>query len=283
MANVREWLSGENPRGCTYTYCEGAHVSLTELIECKPEHRYLSKKNIPCYPEYHFQERNVCHVTEKSGLNGVFRDRGFKRGTDRFLWWGLSISDESKQKEFATSPAFQTDSLYGNFRFTFPLTELLSAYSKQHCNGNSPILRVLETRLHKKEINYSVLVHPRYMRHYRKYPRLPVDAEDLCSYREKKMTWRCQSPSNSYEYSQYVDENGEICVDKLRRKEYYVWDNVAVAFHMKKDWVLKLGHKKLFDHLSVCEISSNKLLKEPEMSVQEAEAEVLNLKRAFNL
>lgn len=98
------------------------------------------------------------------------------------------------------------------------------------------------------------------------------------------MTWHCQSPSNSYEYSQYVDEGGEKYVGPLGREEYYVWDIVAVAFHMKKDWVLKLSPKKLFDHLSVCEIASSfKLLKEPEMSVQEAEAEVLKLKREFNL
>ncbi|XP_060717665.1 uncharacterized protein LOC132840201 [Tachysurus vachellii] len=274
-----------NGRGCIYT-CDGAHVPLDELMESNPEHTYLRKQNIPWYPIYHFQESNVCHVTDKSGLYGVFKDKGFRSGdTDRFLWWGLSISDKSKQQkeEFATSPAFQTESIYGNFRFTFPLTELLSAYSKQYCNGTSPILRVLDTRLFKQEILYSVLVHPRYMRHYRKYPRLPVDSEHLCGYREKKMTWCCQSPSNNYEYSQYLDEGGEIYVGPLGRNEYYVWDNVAVVFHMKKDWVLKLGHRRLFDHLSVCEIASHNPLNKTEMSVQEAEAEVLNLKRKFNL
>ena len=75
----------------------------------------------------------------------------------RLLWWSLSVGpDEIKsaerrllektypdQKEeqlqmqqgflekFTTSPAFLKTSRLGSYRFTFPLEELLEAYSKQ--------------------------------------------------------------------------------------------------------------------------------------------------------
>ncbi|KAK3540967.1 hypothetical protein QTP86_007694 [Hemibagrus guttatus] len=168
MSTKREWLEGRSSRGFEYKYCVGEHVGLTELKEDFPERDYLGKKNIPRYPKYVFNEPNVCHVTEKSGLCGIFNDNGFRGGDDGFLWWSLSVSDISKQqkpflKEFATSPAFQPESRYGNFRFTFQLTELLKEYSKQFCSRTSPTLRVLDTKIFKQEIVYSVLVHPKYI------------------------------------------------------------------------------------------------------------------------
>ncbi|XP_058231796.1 uncharacterized protein LOC131343932 isoform X2 [Hemibagrus wyckioides] len=272
---------------------EGAHVSLSELRKNNPKHRYLRNKSIPRYPKYVFQESNVCHVTEKSGLHGIFNDSGFRGGDDGFLWWSLSMSANSMQKqpyleEFATSPAFQTESRYGNFRFTLPLTELLKQYSKQFCWRTSPILRVLGTKLYKQEIVYCVLVHPQYMTHYRKYPRLPVNIEpntDLCGYSQKQMTWRCQSPSDNYEYGLEKNEDDVGNASPLDRREYFVWDKVAVAFHMKKDWVLDFDLRHLLKHLSVCKVAPVKLLKkkENEMSVEEAEEEVKKLKRKFNL
>ncbi|XP_058231797.1 uncharacterized protein LOC131343933 [Hemibagrus wyckioides] len=289
MAVVREWLDGISTKGIKYKYCNGEHVGLTELREDFPEHNYLGKESIPRYPEYVFQESNVCHVTEKSGLHGIFTDSGFRGGNDGYLWWSLSISDDSMQQNpFATSPAFQTESRYGNFRFTFRLTELLKQYSKQFCSRTAPILRVLDTKLYRKEIVYSVLVHPQYMRHYRKYPRLPVDIEpdtDLCGYSQKTMTWHCQSPSDNYEYGLEKNEDDVGNASPLDRREYFVWDKVAVAFHMKKNWVLRLDRSQLLEHLSVCEVAQVNLLnnKEEKMSVKEAQEEVKKLKRKFNL
>lgn len=288
----REWFDDVSSRGTEYKYCKGIHVGLTEMKEDFREHRYLGNDSIPRYPNYVFHEPNVCHVTEKSGLHGIFDDHGFRGGDNGYLWWSLSMSANSMRnqpylEQFSTSPAFQTESRYGNFRFTFPLTELLKQYSKQFCYSTSPILRVLDTKLYKQEIVYSVLVHPFYIMHYRKYPRLPVDIEhdtDLCGYSQKKMTWRCQSPSDNYKYS--LEKNNEDGVEypsPLNRTEYFVWDNVAVAFHMKKNWILKLGRRSLLKHLSVCEVAQVNLLKEPKMSVQRAVEEVEYLKRKFNL
>ncbi|KAB5533006.1 hypothetical protein PHYPO_G00126620 [Pangasianodon hypophthalmus] len=304
MAYSRYWIQDTNFRGCDYTYYEGEHVNLTELEEDHPDHGYLGRNSTPFYPECVFDVANVCHVTEKSGLHGIFRDHGF-RGNDSFLWWSLSVTDEdivnaenkfltsqnfSWQnpnqkpflKKFTTSPAFQSESRYGNFRFTFKLKELLKIYSKEYCERTAPILRVLDTKLYKQEILYSILVHPRYMTHYRKYPRLPIDDNSLCGYSQGSVSWRCQSPSNNYKYRLKVDdEEGEVSARPLRRTEYFVWDKVAVAFHMKRDWILPVGHAQLFDNLSVCKTASKNLLKEPKMSVHEAKKEVENLRKMY--
>lgn len=230
---------------------------------------------------------NVCHATERTGLHGIMKDEGFKGDfKDKYLWWSLSLQNVKKPflKKFGTSPAFQTESRYGNFCFNFTLTELLNAYSKQFCNFTSPILRVLGTTLYQKEIVYSVLVHPKYMKHYMKYPRLPTENTYLCGYSEKKMFWHCQSPSDKYKYSLEMNrETGERYPLPLRGLEYFVWDNVAVAFHMKKNWVLKFNHGRLFEHLSVCDTAYPALLKEKQMSVQEANEEVNKLRTFYNV
>ncbi|TSK20225.1 NAC-alpha domain-containing protein 1 [Bagarius yarrelli] len=261
--------------------CKKKHVSLPELIEdnkLKLHNSYLESKDIPRYPEYVFEEANVCHVTELKGLMGIFEDGGFKRGdSDCFLWWGLSPPRQCQNRfleEFATSPAFQTKSLYGNFRFTFPFRELLRKYSKCY-NYSCPILRVFDTKVYKAEVAYSILVHPRYMRHYSQYPRLPCDAKQVCGYgiKEKKIFWSCQSPSNKYKYCPKEDaEDGHEYASKLKDKDekYFVWDNVTVALHLKRDWILEFDRRQLFQNLSVCETPSDKLLKEQKMSVEKA-------------
>ncbi|KAF5904349.1 uncharacterized protein DAT39_005964, partial [Clarias magur] len=221
-----EWLTGTSSRGYNYTYCEGEHVSLTKLKNDNSflqtsDNGYLRKKNIPDYPEYIFSGSEVCHVTDASGLEGIFSDEGF-RANGPYLWWSLSVPHYQLPEE-ASSPAFQEESRYGNFRFTLPLRELLNLYSKQFCDGTAPVLRVLDTQVYKQEILYSVLVHPGYMRHYRKYPRLPVDDDDesVCGYRKGRWFWCCQSPSDNYNPSYSTSH------------KYFVWDHVAIAFHIK--------------------------------------------------
>ncbi|KAF4075964.1 hypothetical protein AMELA_G00224940 [Ameiurus melas] len=275
-SNDRTWKNGTSSRGCVYNYCEGEHVSLTDLKKDFSNHRYLGKKNIPYYTDCIFNVANVCHVTDKSGLHGILKERGFK-GDDGFSWWSLSVTDDDiarAKQNFTTSPAFQSESRYGNFRFTFNLKELLKRYSMQYCYRTAPILRVLDTRLYKQEIVYSVLVHPRYITRYKKYPRLPFDDQYLCGYSQGHMSWRCQSPSDDYKHCQDVcDEEGE----------YFVWDHVVVAFHMKPGWALRAKRHRLFDTLSACEVAPVNLLRKPQkkMSLYEAEAEIEKLKNIY--
>lgn len=193
----------------------------------------------------------------------------------------LSQMQMSLLTKFTTSPAFQKQSPYGNFRFTFDLRYLLNIYSKQHCHNTAPILRVMDTRMFKQEIVYTVLVHPRYMRHYRKYPRLPHEIQNfLCGYSQGKLSWRCQSPSSDLKYTLEVDNEGgeeNVNVKHLPYIEYFVWDHVEVAFHMKRGWKLPVHRRQLYNKLSECENA-----KEPEMYV-EAKAEIENLKKKYCL
>ncbi|KAF7691902.1 uncharacterized protein LOC124375457 [Silurus meridionalis] len=285
-----------NSRSNNFIPYKRNHVILSDLKAENPDHGYLKKKDVPMYPDCVFRASNVCHVTEKEALHRILKDGGF-RGNGNFLWWGLSVTDDDIAdaednflwqsrnqnpflEKFTTSPAFQRESRYGNFRFTFTLRELLHAYSKKFCNKTAPILRILDTKLYKKEIAYSVVVHPRKIKHYRKCPRLPIDDTFLCAYRKGFMSWNCQSPSDNYEYRMKMND-GFFDIEPLIRPEYYVWDNIVLAFHMKPRWVLGVGRKQLFERLSVCETASIHLLKKKKMSFSEAEAEVQELKNQY--
>ncbi|KAK3562824.1 hypothetical protein QTP86_010399 [Hemibagrus guttatus] len=65
------------------------------------------------------------------------------------------------------------ESRYGNYRFTFPLTDLMQWYKEQNCGGKDPVLRVYETITYKQEIVYAVLIHsPEDNKRFGKYPLL---------------------------------------------------------------------------------------------------------------
>lgn len=140
------------------------HLRLDDLIQATLafplESKYLYKANIPLSPEPEF---NVCHLrhdTTRQGLIGIKKDGGFKQpypDRDPLVWWSLSVGPEeiksaetrllektfpgrteeqvSEQQsfleKFTTSPAFLRTSRLGSYRFTFPVEEVLSAYSQQ--------------------------------------------------------------------------------------------------------------------------------------------------------
>ncbi|XP_036414309.1 uncharacterized protein LOC118798838 [Colossoma macropomum] len=299
MAAKREWTERKNSRGHVETCCEHEHVSLLELKKDPYlDKRYLKKNNIPPYPDnVLFCVSKVCHVTGESGLRGIFRDGGFRiTRHDNFLWWSLSVTKDdiavaekrflkksfpkvqaSNQQpfleKFTTSPAFQSKSRYGNFRFTFRLRKLLSLYARQFCDRSAPVLRVLDTKIYKTEIMYSVLVHPRHIEDYRQYPRLPHRYNRVCGYFQGKMSWRCQAPSEIHHYRLVVDkEKSRVYVKTLSSEEYYVWDHVAVAFYMEPGWVLDVDRKQLYRSVSVCEVTKPNLVREPDRALNEDEA-----------
>ncbi|RVE63340.1 hypothetical protein OJAV_G00135370 [Oryzias javanicus] len=97
-------------------------------------------------------------------------------------------------KRFATSPAFSPKSRLGHFRFTFPLEEVLKAYSQQFCSGGQPVMRVYETVLYKQEIVYAVLVHsPDDQKNFSQYPLLTEDPNAVCFFREGRFFWRSEA------------------------------------------------------------------------------------------
>ncbi|KAI4881551.1 hypothetical protein NFI96_014881 [Prochilodus magdalenae] len=307
MASNRHWTVYENSRGYQVMRCEGEHLSLVELKDDPVvDNHYLRKRNIPRYPKpLLFHIPNVCHVTGVKGLWGIFNDGGFRipdhdvNDVDNFLWWSLSVTTEdiedaeqnflevqfqdqevySQQgflEKFTTSPAFQNESRYGNFRFTLPLRELLSLYARQFCRRSAPVLRVLDTKIYKSEIVYSVLVHPRHIRYYSHYPRLPSNDDDVCGYSQGNMSWSCQAPSKAHGHKLVLDrEQPEVYAKELKGEEYYVWDHVAVAFHMEPHWTLKVDPERLYSSVTVCEVTELNLLMDSDDEIDEDDASVI--------
>ncbi|RXN27975.1 hypothetical protein ROHU_005383 [Labeo rohita] len=188
---------------------------------------YLSK-DIPEYPtplEFHITE--VAHVTNKTSLQDIWKSEGFK-GLDKdlFSWWSLKINeaditaaeeryieklfpDITKEEkiahppflsEFTTSPLFLNEtSRYGNFRFTFPLTELMEAYKKQKCEDQEPVLRIYGTKLFKQEIEYVVLVHsPEFNEKFRDFPLLK--SSPLVAYDGHQIIWKAQAICETHNF-----------------------------------------------------------------------------------
>ncbi|KAK9961107.1 hypothetical protein ABG768_008918 [Culter alburnus] len=308
-------MKRRNNRDVTETYFEGQHLSLSDLKE-KPniENGYLYKNNIPAYPEsVEFHVQKVSHVTGEQGLRGIFLDSGFRQPLElvasdqhHFLWWDLSVtSDDISSAEehfltslfprrkihnqspilehFTSSKAFKKESSYGNFRFTFSFKELLFHYGRQFCGGQSPVLRVYETVLYRREILYKVLVHPPDINLYDHYPRLPGQEDGVCGYYGGAMWWRCQAPSETYKLKLEVNKlNCSVHVSP-HREEYYMWDHVCAAFHMEPGQVLHVDRNKLLKSVNACEMSQPYLLRAPEspLSLNEAEHVLANLKASM--
>ncbi|XP_073728255.1 uncharacterized protein [Misgurnus anguillicaudatus] len=297
-----------NARNVVGTHFEGQHLSLADLKEQDIKNGYLFKNDIPDYPEsVEFQVQKLSHVTGKHGLEGIFHDSGFRQPSDtsNFLWWALSVSPDDKRsaqqrflaslfprtqtynpqpflEHFTTSKAFQKESPYGNFCFTFSFRELLYLYGDQFCKG-PPVLHVYETVLYRQEIVYTIVVHPGSIHLYDDYPRLPKTGDGVCGYHDGNIWWRCQAPSETYKHELNVNQwNSSVHVTTYDDK-YYVWDHVCVAFHMEPGWVLHVDQDRLCKRVNVCEVSQPCLLKKPEtpLSLHEAENVLKNLKASM--
>ncbi|ROL54803.1 hypothetical protein DPX16_23255 [Anabarilius grahami] len=294
-----------NSRGSEEILLQQQHISINHLKqtdEIKEEDiykAYISKKDIPDYPtpvEFHITE--VAHATNKTGLPQILNSEGFKGlDEDSFSWWSLKINEadiraaeerfleslfpeRSKEeraaqqpflREFTTSPAFNNEnSHYSNFCFTLLLTELMEAYKKQKCEGEEPVLRVYGTKLFNKLIEYVVLVHsPRYNKKFSQYPLLT--SSPLVSYDGNQIIWRAQAICRKHGYQQVINGN-QAFFRKLEVKdsEYYVWDQVSLAFHVKQ--VLTFPKERLKP--STCEIFTKtkpKRSNEEKLSREEAE------------
>lgn len=158
-----------NRRGYIQHFINCKHLWLNELKKLAHDLKnpYLLKENVPEYPRPEFHVSHLKHNTERGALCWIRTDGGFKDPHRGFrdphkwslVWWSLAVGPEEIQaaetrllektypnqtKEqavkqqsflwrFATSPAFSEKSRYGSYRFTFPLQDVLSAYSQQVC------------------------------------------------------------------------------------------------------------------------------------------------------
>ncbi|CAK6980044.1 uncharacterized protein LOC121910382 isoform X1 [Scomber scombrus] len=281
-----------NRRGHRENFCKGEHLKLRELKEKAQDletekKRYLFKDHIPPYPKPEFHVTHLKHDTDGDGLYGIKESNGFcvpgREGPGKLLWWSLMVrpediqsaerrlldqiypdrTEEQAQKQqpflgkFATSPAFMDSSRLGSYRFTFPLEELLTAYSQQLCSGAQPVMRVFKTVLYKQEVVHAVLVHsPANQERFSEYPLLTDDPNAVCAYRDGCFIWRPEAmcETHSFELVYKRDEN-QVDVNQLfgYGRPFYVWDNVAIALHVEEEQVLKFDAERLRENLTFCE------------------------------
>lgn len=143
-----------------FLYCQHSRLNhlKQEVQRCGLENQYIVSEDIPPYPRPEFHVSRVKHDTERRGLCCIRVDDGFGDPHCQVLvWWSLAVGREEMQEaetrlleetcpnrteeqaarqrsflwRFASSPAFSEKSRLGSYRFTFPLQEVLSAYSQQ--------------------------------------------------------------------------------------------------------------------------------------------------------
>nr|XP_055069368.1 uncharacterized protein LOC129450545 [Misgurnus anguillicaudatus] len=281
---------------------ENASKIVNDFLKIKRDYHlkirdYLFKK-IPVYPtpvEFHISE--LTHVTGQHALQEICNSKGFKaKEDDTFSWWSLKINEESikeaeesyleemfpdrtqEQREnqetflnkFTTSPAFDIQkSRYGNFRFTFPLNELMEAYKNQMCGGKDPVLRAYKTTFYKQEIMYVVLIHsPELNEKFEQFPE--IESSSLFDYKNDTIIWKAQAICNNIEYKLLVNREEKIAETEpfINQKYYYVWDHVALAFHFSG--VLHFPKEKLKESITCCEIDEINLSGSYSLSLEEA-------------
>lgn len=274
-----------NRRGFKYHAVAGRHLKLNELKEAAGDSGvhsyYLYKENIPNYPRPELHVFGLRHDTDQDGLWGIWNERGFMSPWgDGFLWWSLDVGPDEidlaegrlledtypyrtrQQKQmqwnflhrFATSPAFHSGSRLGSYRFSFPLEKVLKAYKDQFCRGAEPVMRVMETVLYKQEVMYAVLVHsPANQRLFKQYPLLTDHPGAVCCYRDGYFLWRPEAMCKTH--GKELIYRNDLQQMRARshqwRPEWYVWDNVAIAFHVGNQ-VLSFGRRRLRDNLTFC-------------------------------
>ncbi|KAI2644102.1 dITP/XTP pyrophosphatase [Labeo rohita] len=220
--------------------------------------RYLSK-DIPEYPtpvEFHITE--VAHINEAD----------IRAAEERFLEKLLTKEEKTAHppflSEFTTSPLFlNKTSRYGNFRFTFPLAELMEAYKKQKCEDQEPVLRIYETKLFSQEIEYVILVHnPEFNEKFRDFPLLK--SSPLVAYDGHQIIWKSQAICETHNF-QLVTCGKTAMPEPLNSHEWYVWDQVSIVFHTKD--VLTIPKRKMKASLSCCELDPKEQHSESTMSL----------------
>ncbi|XP_069565755.1 uncharacterized protein [Brachyistius frenatus] len=261
---------------------DGHHLRLNDLKQVHSHvNKYLFKENIPAYPQPEFQVCRLKHDTWGEGLHGIKMAEGFRDlSKDSLVWWSLSVGPEEiksaetrlleeKYEErteeqvamqqsflwkFATSPAFLETSRLGSYRFTFPLEELLTAYSEQFCSGQPPVMRVKETDLYKQEVVHVVLVHsPANQEKFSEYPLLTDDPNAVCVYRNGCFIWRPEAMSETHWFELiHRDEEMQMEAQRVFNHQFYVWDNVVIALHVENRQVLKFNVDQLRENLKFC-------------------------------
>ncbi|KAK9973496.1 hypothetical protein ABG768_024223 [Culter alburnus] len=230
---------------------------------------YLTR-SIPNYPtptEFHISE--VTHVTDLYGLHKILESEGFKaydndNDDEKFSWWSLKIDKESIQaaEERYLEKVFPNRSQEQTER-----QELV-----QMCGDQDPVLREYKTMFYKKEIMYVVLVHsPEDNERFKKFP--SIENSSFVDYEESQILWKAQAIGDDIRFNLMLIKEDNIAKAEPVNKQYYVWDNVCLAFHLKD--VLKFPKETLKKSLTPCNVTKIHSVKGKCCSYEEAK-EILN-------
>ncbi|XP_060735390.1 uncharacterized protein LOC132852299 [Tachysurus vachellii] len=292
----------QNSRGKDENFITGQHVSLERLRERMKDvipNDHMMKnimREIPPYPTpVEFWVSDIAHVTDHTGFVGIMKYEQFKYRKSEFSWWSLKIGEEEIRaaetrymetnelelnvqepflKKFTTSPVFNLEkSRYGNYRFTFPLTDLMQSYKEQNCGGKEPVLRMYETITFRQKIVYTVLIHsPKDNKSFGKYPLLEMS--EWVRYQDGKIIWKAQAICETHWY-QFVSGKAQ----SLNTHEFYVWDQVSLVFHLPKPKALKIPTERLIEALEASKLDEIDLSRDKEERYMEAKEKVMQLKR----
>ncbi|KAL3970480.1 ragulator complex protein LAMTOR3 [Sarotherodon galilaeus] len=194
-------------------------------------------------------------------LDKFYPNRMEKQAEKKPSYLDVIYPDLNKQEsflwKFATSPAFGEKSRFGSYRFTFPLKDVVTAYSQQFCSGAPPMIKVFKTSLYNQEVQYSVLVHsPAREKLFSEYPLLAYDDPNaVFTYRDGHFIWRSQAmcETHSWKLIQNPYKNQMEADSLCYESQFYVWDNVAIALHVEHGQVLKFDSDQLRENLKFCE------------------------------
>ncbi|XP_071783743.1 uncharacterized protein LOC144541783 [Centroberyx gerrardi] len=229
----------------------------------------------------------IVGIASEMGFRAPDREEGPEDPEDPetldLVWWSLSVGPEEiesaeqrlleetypdrteeqarEQKrflgKFTTSPAFLDTSRLGPYRVISPLQELLETYRTRCCAGSEPILRVYETVLYKQEVMHSVVVHSHfYNQLFQDYPLLTDSPDAVCAYEDGHFIWRPEAmcETHSFKLVQKPYQNQMVAHRLSKPKhQFYVWDNVAVAFHLPEGETLDFDMHTLRQCLRFCE------------------------------
>ncbi|XP_040275354.1 uncharacterized protein LOC120990543 isoform X1 [Bufo bufo] len=211
--------------------------------------------------------------------------------------------DEAKEykeeitKQFANSPAFnKLASRYGNFRFSFQFSDLLSLYEAQFCEGKKPQLSILGTDIYKQEIAHYVVVHCPDSTRFKDHPRVPrlqTRCEPLPNVFlvDDTLYWRPESTSNNLKVR---TKDGHITACNQPEPCIYFqgsghclhtvpcpWNHLVITFHIPHGNSLKIPVEKLIDQLSACSPLDPFMKGNSRMGKNEAEKHIKDFQQLY--
>lgn len=261
-----------NHRGYNEKFYKGRHLKLHELREMDFSNKYMLRfEEIPAYPEnVRFHVKYLRHDTNISGFLGIMDKSGFINQRSDLVWWSADISklDIAAAEhrylitnnyrgygnflhKFTSSPAFLSSSLLGNFRFRLSIEELLQTYQRKICNGQKADIRVFETVVYKQEVMYVIVIHgPKAQYQFSQYPLLQDTPDEVCELRGNTIIWCAQAicKTHRFKLSRFMKAHRL----PKHRHQFFMWDHLAVAFHVPPGEVFDFSNKTLSKSLVLC-------------------------------